>query len=148
MGGSMSLNTLFAAREAQLRAAFLTATSPEDMVLAMDVLREKAFIKKDLDALRVYLAYTLGSAAKAQRMLPHMNLPSSATLSECGDAIEVVLEAMSTGVLSQEEAEAYVHVIDKRASILRAALVIDEDPGDGNRPITVIIQPRAETHKS
>jgi len=141
---SSRLTKVFAVREAELRAAFLAGSSATDMVTAMNVLKESALINGDLDALRLLLAYTLGAPGKQRRMLPQLVLPPRTTLDDCGQAIDVVLDAIADGLLSEDEAAVYVTIIEKKAAILRAKLAIEEPNGDANRPIHVTIQQRAE----
>lgn len=141
------ISKLFASREATMRAAFLSGASPSDMVEAMEQLKTRALEDGEFEALKLFLQMTVGLTNKGQRMLPPLDLPKTATLSECGEAIDVVLSAMTSGYLSQEEAEGYVSVIDKRATIIRAKNVAGEGLGDNTRPIQVIIQERAEAAK-
>ena len=144
------MTNIFGSREATLRGAFLAGASAADMVKAMQKLRALAFGEDGEElsfaALKLFLEMTVGPASKSQRMLPPLKLPKGASLEQCNEGIGVVLEAMSSGYLSQEESEAYIAVIDKRASILRAQL----NAGEGDRPpqaINVTVQRRAEAAK-
>lgn len=106
--------------------AFRHCSTIEDMKELHALIKGRAL--RDLDPtednsnwVKLYLEYCIGKPRVSQLHLPKVELGDVTTLEGVKEAIQRILEAQATGLLSDDEAESYRKTLDRALAALRTA---------------------------